>query len=234
MVRVAIMQPYFIPYVGYFQLMNAVDKFVVYDNIQFTKRGWINRNRILINGKDSYITLPLRKDSDYLDVKERFLAESWPVEKLSMLSRIKAAYRKAPYFDIVYPLIEECILFETTNLFDFILNSLELIKRYLNISTPLFISSAMPIDHSLKAEQKVIAICKAMHADTYLNPIGGVDLYSKERFLSHGVRLQFLKTDEFSYAQFDNDFVPRLSILDVMMFNARETITGLLAQHSVG
>src|ERR1700722_4154503 len=152
--KLAIMQPYFFPYIGYFQLMNAVDEFVIYDNIEFSKKGWINRNRILVNGKDAYITLPLKKDSDYLDVKDRFLAETWPLDRKKMLNRISESYKKAANFDSVYPLIEKCIFFEESNLFKFILNSLILIKDYLNISTSFVISSTIPIDHNLKAEQK--------------------------------------------------------------------------------
>ncbi len=82
--KLAIMQPYFFPYIGYFQLINTVDEFVVYDNIEFTKKGWINRNRILVNGKDEYITLPIKKDSDFLHVKDRFLAETWSKDSAKM------------------------------------------------------------------------------------------------------------------------------------------------------
>src|SRR5580700_191306 len=105
--RVGIMQPYFMPYIGYFQLINSVDEFVIYDNIEFTKKGWINRNRILVNGKDDYITIPLRKDSDFLQVKNRFLAESWKSEKRKMLNRINASYKKSEFFEVVYPVIEK-------------------------------------------------------------------------------------------------------------------------------
>ena len=86
--KVGIMQPYFFPYIGYFQLMNAVDEFVVYDNIEFTKKGWINRNRILVNGKDAFITISLKKDSDYLDVRDRYLADSWSSDRVKMLNRM--------------------------------------------------------------------------------------------------------------------------------------------------
>jgi len=218
------MQPYFCPYIGYFQLLNAVDEFVIYDNIEYSKNGWINRNRILVNGKDSYITLPLKKDSDYLDVRDRCLAEIWLSERNTMLNRIMGAYKKAPYFNRAYPIVEECILFEEYNLFNFLLNSLSLIKEYLEIQTPFLISSSILIDHDLKAEKKVVEICKARRADSYLNPIGGVQLYSKVRFKEQGVDLHFLKTNDFSYKQFNNDFVPFLSIIDVMMFNSIEEI----------
>ncbi len=222
------MQPYFFPYIGYFQLMNAVDEFVVYDNIEYTKKGWINRNRILVNGKDSYITLPLKKDSDYLDIRDRYLAESWFLEKDKFLNRITAAYRKSKYFNSVFPLIERCVLFEDKNLFFFILHSLWLVKEYLNIQTPLVISSSILVDQNLKADKRVLAICKSKKADSYLNPIGGVRLYNKEQFKGQGVDLHFLKTNDFSYKQFDSEFIPFLSILDVMMFNPKEKITDYL------
>ena len=222
--KIAIMQPYFLPYIGYFQLMNAVDEFVIYDNIKFTKKGWINRNRILVDGKDSYITIPLKKDSDYMDVRDRRLAEIWLFERNTMLNRIIGAYKKAAYFDCAYPIVEKCILFEEYNLFNFILNSLNLIKEYLGLQTPFLISSSILIDHELKAEEKVIAICEARKADSYFNPVGGVQLYSKDRFQEQGIDLHFLKTSDFSYRQFNNKFVPFLSIIDVMMFNSKEEI----------
>jgi hypothetical protein len=226
--RLAIMQPYFFPYIGYFQLMKAVDEFVVYDNIEFTKKGWIHRNRILVNGQDSFVTVPLKKDSDYLDVKDRQLAESWIVERRRMLNRINAAYRKAPMFDSAYPVIERCILFESGNLFEFLWHSLDLTKAYLGIRTPLLISSTIPIDHSLRSSQKVIALCRARRADVYLNPIGGVQLYKKEDFEKEGIDLHFLRSAPVEYKQFQGDFVPWLSIIDVMMFNPLEQITKML------
>ena len=222
--KLAIMQPYFFPYIGYFQLINAVDEFVIYDNIEYTKKGWINRNRILVNGNDSYITLPLKKDSDYLDIRDRRLADTWSVEKNKVLNRISRAYGKAPHFNVVYPIIENSVLFEDDNLFNFIRNSLFLVCAYLEISTSFLISSAISIDHELKSEKKILEICKNRKADMYFNPIGGVHLYSKEIFKNESIELHFLKTNDFSYQQFNNDFVPFLSIIDVMMFNSKEEI----------
>jgi WbqC-like protein family len=223
-VKIAIMQPYFFPYIGYFQLINAVDEFVVYDNIEYTKKGWINRNRILLDGKDSYITLPLKRDSDYLDVKERRLAGTWPTERNKILSQITGAYGKAPYFNTAYSIIKKSFLFEDDNLFNFLLNSLFLLGEYLEINTPFLISSTISIDHELKSEKKVLEICKARGADKYYNPIGGVELYSRGNFKNAGLDLFFLKTNNFQYRQFNNDFIPFLSIIDVMMFNSREKI----------
>lgn len=218
------MQPYLFPYIGYFQLMNAVDEFVVYDNIEFTKKGWVNRNRILVNGNDAVISFPLKKDSDYLEIKQRFLADSWSSDKIKMLNKIKESYRKAPFFETAFPIIEKCILFKESNLFQFIFHSLNTLKSYLGVETQFIISSEIEIDHHLKSENKVLAICKARNADVYINPIGGVELYNKETFKQQSIELHFLKTGEIIYPQFQNDFIPFLSIIDVMMFNSTEKI----------
>jgi hypothetical protein len=231
--RLAVMQPYFFPYIGYFQLINEADEFVIYDNIEFTKKGWINRNRILVNGKDAYITLPLRKDSDYLDVRGRYLADTWTAERSKMLNRIRESYRRAPQYNRVYPVIENAILFEDRNLFNFILHSLCQINGYLGISTSVVISSTIEMNHELKAGEKVIELCKARGADSYLNPIGGIELYSRETFKNAGIGLQFLKSDYHSYKQFNNEFIPWLSIIDVMMFNDGEEIKKMLDLNTI-
>lgn len=228
-----IMQPYFFPYLGYFQLINAADEFVVYDNIQFAKKGWINRNRILVNGKDEYITLPLKKDSDFLDIRDRWLADSWAQDSKKMLNRVKESYRKAPQFIDVYPVIEKCILFEDVNLFGFIFNSLKEVNNYLGITTPLVVSSTVPVNHSLKSQEKVLEICKARKVTTYLNPIGGVELYSRGIFNKENIQLHFLKSSEVSYHQFNNEFVPWLSIIDIMMFNSKDKINTMLNAYTL-
>ncbi len=229
--KLAIMQPYLFPYIGYFQLIQAVDKFVLYDNIQFTKKGWINRNRILVNGKDEFITLPLKKDSDFLHVDQRKLAESFATEKVKILRKISEAYRKAPEFDSVYPLVQAIINNNNENLFDFIYQSLRSVCSYLDIKTEIIISSTLPIDHQLRSQDKVIAICKALHASQYINPIGGVALYSKETFEQNNIALNFIKAADVEYKQFSNEFIPWLSIIDVMMFNPKEKVQQYLQSY---
>lgn len=225
------MQPYFFPYIGYFQLMHAVDQFIVYDNIEFTKRGWINRNRVLVNGADAYITVSLKKDSDYLQVVDRYLAEIWPDERRSLLNRVTESYRKAPYFEQVFPFLKDSLHMEERNLFKFLFSTLTAAKEYIGIATPLVVSSSVQIDQTLRASEKVLALCKARGAEVYMNPIGGVELYSKEQFRRQGVDLVFLKSDNIHYTQFSNEFVPFLSIIDVMMFNSKETIKEFLNQY---
>ena len=231
--KVAIMQPYLFPYIGYFQLIQAVDEFIIYDNIQYSKKGWVNRNRILVNGKDAYLTLSLKKDSDYLNIKDRVLADNWNLERKKIVNGIRAAYSKAPCFPKVFPLLEEILNHQNQNLFEFILNSIKQINQYLEIATPLIISSSIQINHDLKSQNKVLALCKARHATTYINPIGGIDLYDKDVFNSEGLQLQFLKADNIIYPQFQNDFIPFLSIIDVMMFNTRDELLKALTSFTL-
>jgi len=226
--RLGIMQPYLFPYIGYFQLINAVDEFVIYDNIEFTKKGWINRNRILVNGKDDYVSFPLKKDSDYLQVCQRQLADTWPLERKKMLNRITASYRKAPFFKTAYPVIEKIILFEDNNLFNFIFHSISQVSEYLGINTSFIVSSGIPVDHTLKAGEKVIEICKSRNAGTYINSIGGLELYSRDDFRKAGIELKFIKSRDIKYDQFNKEFIPWLSIIDVMMFNSNEEIKKML------
>lgn len=218
--KIAIMQPYFLPYISYWQLIAAVDAFVVYDNIKYTKKGWINRNRFLRSGVEDTFSLPLRKDSDFLDVNQRFLADSFDREAL--LNRFREAYRKAPESSSVMPLLEGIIRNPASNLFDYIFASIQLVCEFLGIRTPLVVSSTIDCDHSLKAAERVQAICKALGADTYLNPVGGMELYSQEDFAEQGIELKFLKALPFEYPQSGNPFVPWLSIIDVLMFNSKE------------
>lgn len=217
--KLAIMQPYFLPYIGYFQLINAVDKFVIYDNIQFSKKGWINRNRILMNGKDHMISLPLKKDSDYLNVDERYISDIFEKEKNKLIGKIKNAYLKAPEFKDVFPFIQEILNYEEKNLFSYILNSLQEICKYLEIETEFIVSSTVEIDHSLRGQEKVIALCNKLNATCYINTIGGVDLYSKKNFKQKNTQLNFIESKSIEYLQFNSKFVPWLSIIDVLMFN---------------
>lgn len=233
MKKVAIMQPYFLPYIGYWQLLNSVDEFVIYDNIEYTKKGWFNRNRILENGHDRLFTLPIKKDSDYLDVKERFLSDDSLKDINRTLNIIKTNYRKAPYFNDTYELLESCFLYDNKNLFEFIYNSVKIISHYLDIDTKITISSTINIDHNLKAAQKVLAIAKACNADNYINAIGGMDLYNKGDFLSKGIELQFIKAELVEYKQFDAPFVPGLSIIDILMFNDKQRLKWMLEQYEL-
>lgn len=214
--KLAIMQPYFLPYIGYFQLMAAADQFIVYDNIKYTKKGWINRNRMLMNDADAIFTLPLKKDADNLNIVDRELAANFDSRKL--LNQFKGAYARAPYFENIYPLLDQIINYQKNNLFDYIHYSIMRMCEYLDIKTQILVASNITIDHSLKGRDKVLALCNATNAKIYINSIGGVELYAKDDFSNHGIHLQFIKSLPLEYMQFRANFVPWLSIIDVLMF----------------
>jgi hypothetical protein len=215
--KLGIMQPYFMPYIGYFQLIAAVDVFIVYDNIKYTKKGWINRNRMLVNGTDAMFSLSLKKDSDTLDIVQRALSSDF--DRIKILNQMRGAYVNAPQFENTYPLIERIVNNKNNNLFLYIYNSILQLCAHLEITTEIKISSGVPIESGLKGQDKVLAICKANAAETYINAIGGVELYDADAFRNQGVELQFIKPQPFEYVQLGHSFVPWLSMIDVLMFN---------------
>lgn len=223
------MQPYIFPYIGYFQLIAAVDAFVVYDNIKYTKKGWINRNRYLLNGEAATFSLPLRKDSDALDIRERQLSADFNRSKL--LAQLREAYRKAPHFEATHALVEKVICNPADNLFEYLHSGLASTCEHIGISTPLLVSSTVDADHSLQSEQRVIALAKAVGASEYINPIGGLELYSKAEFARQSLALAFHRSRPLDYRQSGQQHVPWLSIVDVLMFNgAEKTRESLLPQ----
>ena len=222
--KLAIMQPYFLPYIGYFQLIRSADLFIVYDNIKYTKKGWINRNRMLQNGQDVMFSLPLRKDADSLDVRERSLAADF--DRTKLLRQLEGAYQRAPYFRQAFPLVERIVHYEESNLFGFLHHSIAKTCEHLGITTEIRLSSKVAIDHGLTSQDKVLALCNAVGATTYINTIGGMELYAKDAFSARGIDLQFIKSKPLAYPQFGDSFVPWLSIVDVLMFNSLDTVRG--------
>jgi hypothetical protein len=218
--RLGIMQPYFFPYIGYFQLIASVDQFIVYDNIKFTKKGWINRNRFLQNGKDAMFSLSLKKDSDSLDICERELSTDF--DRIKLLNQFKEAYNRAPYYSQTFTLLERIVNLEDTNLFRYIHSALVETCKHLGIDTQIKISSTFTINDNLRGQDRVLALSQAAGADIYVNAIGGMALYSKEAFEQKGIALRFLSSKSFVYPQFQETFVPWLSIIDILMFNSVE------------
>jgi hypothetical protein len=159
------------------------------------------------------------------------VAESYFNDREKLLNKIKELYKKAPQYAKVSPLINDIFSLNENNLFTFILNSLKSICTFLEIKTDIISSSSLTINHSLKSQDKVIAICKNVEACDYINPIGGIELYSKKHFVENDIQLNFLKSKKIEYQQFDNEFIPWLSILDVMMFNSRNEIKQMLNQY---
>lgn len=224
------MQPYLFPYLGYFQIINCTDSFVIADNMQFINQGWINRNKILLQNKEHRITFPIKKDSAFLKINERyFLDDADQRDSKKILNMLNHAYRKAPNFDACYPLIERILKFENKNVAKFTTNSLKEVCAYLDIKTKFIIESELKMPPDLNAQERIVQICKKLGADRCINAIGGVELYSAKTFRENGVTLKFIKTNEsLRYKQFNDNFVPNLSIIDVMMFNSQEDIRNLL------
>jgi hypothetical protein len=216
------MQPYFFPYLGYFQLIAAVDLFIVHDRVKYTKKGWINRNRILQNGKDAIISLPVQSASDALAICEREVATDF--DRTKLLNRITEAYRKAPSFKATMPLVEQVVKNQERNLFAYLISSVRTICNYIGIPTPLIPASTYSIDVSLKAQDMVIALCRRAGADMYINPIGGLNLYDAGAFREAGLELRFHSMSPRTYEQFGSPFIPSLSIVDVLMFNDLDAV----------
>lgn len=230
--KIGIMQPYFLPYIGYWQLLNAVDKYVIYDDVNYIKGGWINRNRILINKEAKYFNVKLNGASPNKLINEVEVSLDEVYQK-KLLKTVEENYKKAPFFNEVFPVIQKIIENKETNLAKYLEYSIKEICSYLDIKTEILISSHLEKNNSLKGKNKVIEICKKLGGTEYYNAVGGQELYSFEEFKSNGIELKFLKTKEINYQQFSNEFVPYLSILDVMMFNSKEKVKGFLNNYSL-
>lgn len=227
--RLAIMQPYFFPYIGYFQLIQSVDTFVLYDDVNFIKGGWINRNFILAQGQKNRITLQLQGASPNVLINQVMVGNN----KQKLLKSIQQSYSKAPQYVSVYPLIEEIILHEEVNVAKFLDHGLRKICNYLNIRPQWYVSSNLSKDNSLRGQDKVIAICQELGASEYINVLGGKELYDKESFSQDEIKLSFIELKSVKYQQFDGKFANHLSIIDVMMFNDQEQISKLLKEYSL-
>jgi hypothetical protein len=232
-VKLAIMQPYLFPYIGYFQLIQAVDRFVVYDDVAFIKQGWINRNRMLINGAPCFFTVPVKAASSHRLIRDTFIDDDrqhqrWP-ERL--LKSFDTAYRRAPEFSNVFPLLESVLAGKPARIAELAVASLRAVARFLDIGTPFVESSSVYANAQLRGEDRVLAICADERATEYVNLPGGRSLYVSERFEAHGITLAFLEPRPIEYRQFDGAFVPWLSIVDVLMFNPVETVRGYLSAY---
>lgn len=220
--KLAIMQPYFFPYLGYMQLVNLVDKFIFYDDVNFIKNGWIARNRIISNTNSlQYFGVDLIQASQNKLIKEIKINNN----STKKLRTIRHVYSKAPFFSDVYPIIEACLNKPSLTIAEMAADSVVMVADYLGIETEFEFSSkcnAISIDFGRK--ERIISICKQEKASNYINSIGGIELYSKDYFKKSGISLQFLEANEVIYNQFDKPFEKNLSIIDVLMFNSVDKV----------
>lgn len=220
--KTAIMQPYLFPYIGYWQLINAVDQFLLYDDVNYIKGGWINRNNILLNSRKHMITLPLNGVSSFLPINQVKRVGN-KKSQVKLFKTIEQAYNKAPHFDDIIQIIQETVFHPSDKIVDAIYYSIRRITEYLGINTKFILSSTLEKNDDLKAQDKVIHICKLLNTTNYINAIGGLELYDKKSFAQEGIELHFLKSKEITYKQFGGEFVPWLSIIDILMFNDADT-----------
>lgn len=230
--KIAVMQPYIFPYIGYFQMIHAVDKFIFYDDVNFIKQGWINRNKILVSGKDYLFTVPLSKANSFTLIKDTLinekLYETWKIKFLQTLSQ---NYKRAPHFSPVYRLVSEILNLPHTGISELAIYSVQSISQYINLKTPFATSSKSYQNKDLERQERLFDICRQEKSAHYINAAGGQELYKKEDFLAEGIRLDFIKSLPLEYKQFTKPFVPHLSIIDLLMFNDPDEISGLLTQY---
>jgi hypothetical protein len=228
--KVAIMQPYFFPYIGYFQLIAANDVFVLHDDVQYIKGGWVNRNRILLNGESRMITFPVQKEAYHLPINARNYVDSKQARR-DIINPIREAYAKAPCYQQIFPVLEELLMFEDRNVARFNENLIRRIADYLGLGCKIITSSGMEKNDSLAGEQRVLDMCRRLGATDYTNPIGGAGLYGQEAFRQSGIALHFLEARNERYEQRCGAWVPFLSIIDVLMFNSVAETCRLLTKY---
>lgn len=230
--KIGIMQPYIFPYIGYFQLINAVDKFVIYDDVNFINKGWINRNRMLNNGKDILFSIPLKEASQNKLINE--IEVNWDNSwKSKFLKTIEQSYKKAPFYQEVLTIIEQTLNVDNEPISKVIENNLRLICHYLDIHTEIVSSSAIYQNTHLKAQERILDVCLQENATQYINPIGGLELYEKDFFEAKNIKMNFIQSNPIEYKQYKNEFVPWLSMIDVLMFNSKEKITEFLNSYEL-
>lgn len=236
--KVGIMQPYVFPYIGYFQLINYVDKWVIFDNIQYISKGWANRNRIVhpdAKKEWQYFTVPIKKHSretkiNKIEINDNF---EWRCE---FLRKLEGVYKKkAPYYRETINFVEECIEFRTSSLSKWVEHTLKYTCDYLDISFDYLVFSMMNtgLNEVAHAGQWALEISDSIGATEYVNPSGGYSIFNESEFQSRNIKLRFLKTRLSPYIQRRGYFVPGLSIVDVLMWNDKEYIVSMLDDYDI-
>lgn len=227
------MQPYFFPYLGYWQLMNMADEYIIYDDVNFIKNGWIHRNRIKINGQPAFFNLAIKKASQNKHINELELNMD-DAKREQLIAKLQFNYAKAPYFKETMALFKEIIYCDKNNLAEFLANSNRKVAAYMGITTPIYTNTELEMEHELTGADRIIDICHKRGIDTYINAIGGTELYSKEEFAKEGITLGFLRMDsDITYPQGKGEFLPGLSIIDVLMYNSKEEVAELLKRYTI-
>lgn len=252
--KLAIMQPYFMPYIGYFQAIKAVDKYILYSNLTFIKEAWMNRNRVRFrDGRLCYIIVPLQHKSSNALISDTFIDNTKHWRK-DVLNTVFMSYKKSEYFETIYPLLESLLNSDVDKLSDFNALTIKGISSFLDIPTVIESDNSAYFEMEKKLETidtdyssfpymertrpkkkvaRVLEICRREGCDFFVNAIGGKVLYSKEEFAEYGIALNFVQTNSFTYPQYGRCFEPNLSIIDVLMHNGKEGTKKLLDEYTL-
>ena len=224
------MQPYLFPYIGYFQLLCAVDEFVLYDDVNHIVRGWVNRNNYLVNNDKKLISLSVKGASSNKLIRDLEFVNDFH----KYISTLETAYAKAPYKEQVMKLIKNILSGDNMHITSVVERSIEGIIQYLDIDGPRISSSSEIKGHNeLRGQKKILNICAKLDADVYINPSGGKDLYNQSTFEEKGIKLKFIEPGITEYKQLTSEFVPGLSIVDVMMFNSPSNVKEMLNNYEL-
>lgn len=230
---IAVMQPYLFPYLGYFQLIAAADVFVLGDDLQYVRSGWVNRNRILQNHEARLITFPLKKDRFQLQINQRQLCDHFSDEAEKLIRLIVECYEQAPYFAQVMPLIERLIRFPQQNIALYAEHAIRELCAYLHIVTPIMRSSDLILGNPVDKQERIIRIAHTFEATTFITPEGGSVVYDRDHFARNRLLIRFFRMDPVEYRQFRQPFVANLSIIDVLMFNCVEQVQQMLTEYQL-
>lgn len=231
--KIAIMQPYIFPYIGYFQLIRAVDIFIFYDDVNFIRRGWINRNQLLVNSEAKLFTIPLLKASQNKLINEVKLMDNQQWLK-QFYTTLEFNYKKAPHFNEIFELIRSIFGKNHNTISDLSIDSVKTISNYLSLSIAFEKSStSYPETKGMDKADRLIEISKIKKADVYINPSGGKELYQKEYFRENGIELSFINNQIPHYNQNNSVFVAGLSIIDVLMYNSKEEVLKMLDLYQI-
>lgn len=229
--NLAIMQPYFFPYIGYFQLMNHVDEWIIFDDIQFIDKGWVNRNRILhpnIEKAWQYVTVPLSKRGQFSHINEIEISPNhqWIDNIIGKLT----TYKKAPHYNETLDFIYECLSGKDEKLSIMLEKTLSKTAKHIGIHTPIFSQSSQSWDlpEISHPGQWALEISKIKKAKKYINLYGGSKIFNQDEFDKEKITLQFLKPVLNPYPQYRKTFTEGLSIIDVMMWNDKKIIQQML------
>lgn len=230
--KLGIMQPYFFPYIGYFQLLKAVDTFVFYDDVQYTKRSWINRNRVQHDGKPRWFTVPVLGASQSRRIDEvRVSGDSaW---RRKMIRGLEESYARAPHRARVVEIVRTVFESPAVSIAELARTSVELVAQYLGIGCHIVPSSSAYENRQLRGQERIVDICRREDATCYVNLPGGRTLYDDQGFQSLGIELCFVEPRAMSYYQGLAQFLPNLSMLDVLMWCSLTEARALLAEFDV-